>query len=335
MKIIQWAFVLVLFTGCATQQARQAETVVSERVPASEISPDPVLLHRPPAEINPTGFTRKPAKVFLPIQYDHKDKWPLVVLLHGFRGTAQAEDYYLTLRFRTSNRGFILVTPEGTVTPDGTRGAPGKDGKQDDFSGAQFWNATDYCCDLAKTGVNDVEYLSKLIDAVEKTYHVDSDRIYLIGHSNGGFMANRLACEIGDRLAGIASLAGGSFKRPGDCRKPTPVPYLQIHAEDDGTISYGDNDRYAGGKATIAQWLEKNGCKGEGKAGEKKDFLFLVPGAETTPRLWSKCASRAPVAFWTIAPFSGPMHSGHVPLFHLNFTDEVLSFLFQQTRARK
>jgi len=319
---------LLLLASCTSNSVHEAPAI-NDRLPASEANLAPSPLHGSIADINPPGFGRKPAKIILPLQYALKDKWPLVVLLHGIGGTAQAEDYYLTLRFRTTLKGFILVTPEGTVTPNGVKGKKGED-----FSGKQFWNATDFCCDFGKTGVDDVDYLTKLIETVQKSYHVDADRIYVIGHSNGGFMANRLACEIGDRLAGIASLAGGSFKNPEDCKTPRPVSYLQIHAVDDQTVLYDEVGRYAGGKATIAQWLKKNGCAGAGVDGGKKDDVFLIPGADTTPRVWT-CAHGARVAFWTIDAADVANHSAHVPIFNLNFSDEVLDYLFQQKRVSR
>lgn len=321
MKKLSAVLASFVFMGCASNATHEAPPG-ADRWPASEAQTMLPVLHGTVGTINPPGFDRKPANIVLPVQYAEKDKWPLVILMHGIGGNAQATDYWLTLRFRTSLKGFILVTPEGTVTPDGVK----------DWAGKQFWNATDFCCDFGKIGVNDVDYISKLIDTVQKDYHVDADRIYLIGHSNGGFMANRLGCEIGDRLAGIASIAGGGFKNPADCKNPRPVSYLQIHAVNDPTVSYKDVPLYAGGQAVVAQWLKKDGCMDPGTDGPKKDDIFLIPGPDTTPHAWT-CAQGTHVAFWTIDAATIPNHSPHVPLFNLNFSDEVLDFLFHQKRV--
>ena len=268
------------------------------------------------------GIDRVPAKVYLPLQYQDKEKWPLVVLLHGFSGTSEAEDAYLTLRFRVSSRGFILATPDGTVTPANTKTPDGRD-----LGGNQFWNATDFCCDFAKTGVDDTTYLRRLVETLSREYRVDPKRIYLFGHSNGGFMANRLACEMGDQIAAIADLAGGSFKDPQACRAPRPIPYLQIHAVDDPTISFKPVAGYAGGQETVEQWGARNGCRGNPADGPAKDYVFLIPGQDTKPKLWQNCASGKEVALWEIRPYETKGHNAHIPLFHLSFTDDVLSFL--------
>lgn len=276
-------------------------------------------------------FNRPSAKVYLPLQYSRgagQKKWPVLVLLHGFGGTAETEDLYLTLRFRVSSRGFILVTPDGLKMPQGTLSPEGRD-----VSGNQFWNAIDSCCDFGKTGVDDVGYLKALVHQIKKQYSVDSSRVYLLGHSNGGFMANRMACEIGDELAGVANLAGGSFKNEENCRAPAAMPYLQIHAENDKTISYVGTATYAGGEESVAQWIRRNGCSARSKKSSKRDFLFLIPENDTSVETWTNCQGGNEVAFWKIKAFEGEHHNAHVPLFNLNFTESVLDFLLSHRRT--
>lgn len=285
-------------------------------------------IYQGPFEYPLESFDRKPAKVYLPLQYESKQGWPLVILLHGFSGTAESQDKYLGLSFRASLRGYVLLVPEGTVMPKGTIGADGKD-----LGGNQFWNATDTCCDFAKTGVDDTGYLLALIESVKKSYKIDRSRVYLIGHSNGGFMVNRLGCEAGETFAGIANLAGGTYKDPKKCRAPTPIPYLQIHAEDDKTILYQGAPEYAGGKETVEQWRARNGCKDSSVTkGAMRDLVYLIPGRDTDSVTWNKCSSNKEVAFWTIRPFEQQWHSPHVPLFQLRFMDDVLDFLLRQKK---
>ncbi len=282
---------------------------------------------RGPVEVNPPGFDRAKAKVYFPTQYESRERWPLVVLLHGFTGTGTSEDLYMLLRFRTSHRGFILVTPEGTANPPGSISPTGED-----LSGKQFWNATDFCCDFLKTGVDDVKYITKLVDFLSRGYRVDPRRVYLIGHSNGGFMANRLACEAGEKFAAIATLAGGSFKNLSACRRPTPVSYLQIHAVNDPTVVYGKDPRYAGGLPTVKQWLLKNGCAAYSAIVSRKAPLPLFVGPELSMRSWSHCSSGQDVALWTLQSYSGPLYSPHIPTLTWSFSEEVLDFLLAHSR---
>jgi len=282
---------------------------------------------RGPVELNPPGFRRAKAKVYFPNQYETRANWPLVVLLHALTGTAEIEDLYFSLRFRASRRGFILVTPEGTKMPPGSISPENKD-----YSGKQFWNATDVCCDLAKTGVDDVKYLNDLIDYLARHYRVDTKRIYLFGHSNGAFMANRLACENGRRFAAIANLAGGSFKNPADCRRPVAVPYLQIHSVNDNVVVYRHDDRYAAGLPTVRQWLAKNQCSPKSEIISPNAFLPLLFGPSVQMRAWKNCASRMDVTLWTIPSYSGALWNPHVPLLTWAFSEEILDYLFAHHR---
>ena len=181
-----------------------------------------------------------------------------------------------------------------------------------------------------KPGVDDVGYVTAVVSKIKGQYNVDPDRIYIFGHSNGGFMANRLACETGIKIAGIASFAGGTFKDASSCTHPTPIPYLQIQGVDDKTIFYQNAPNYSGGKETVAQWRERNGCSAQSETGAKRDFVFLIPGKDTTSELWQKCSSGKEVEFWTIQASTARGHTAHVPLFNLNFTDAVLDFLLKQ-----
>jgi polyhydroxybutyrate depolymerase len=279
-----------------------------------------------PFSLNPSGETRKAANVFLPLQYNEnagQKKWPLIILLHGYSGTADSEDrQYLMLRYRVSTRGFILVVPEGTA----------------DKKGNHFWNATDTCCDFDQSNVNDVDYLLKIIALAKLNYKVDPSRVYLIGHSNGGYMANRLACEQSGVIAGIASLAGGTYKDPTKCRLKEPISYLQIHAENDPTVSYSDTPAYAGGLATVHQWVTRNNCLGDPTQGTGMKSVLLIPGfaKDTSVLNWKACEKGTEVALWTIKKYESPkgdpiQYQPHIPIPSLTFMDSVISFLFTHT----
>ena len=72
-------------------------------------------------------------------------------------------------------------------------------------------------------------------DDVEARFRVTD--VLLLGHSNGGFMAYRLACEIPERITALASLAGAGLADPGDCRvSDVPVDVLQVHGLNDDTM---------------------------------------------------------------------------------------------------
>lgn len=246
----------------------------------------------------------------------------MVLMLHGFTGSADGQDFYFGMTVEAIIRGFILLKPDGTVMPKGTKGEDGVN-----IGGNQFWNATDACCDFAKTRVDDAGYILALVDKMKKLYSIDPARVYVVGHSNGGFMANRLACDDGKQFAGMAVLGGGTYKKEADCRDRTSLKYIQIHAVNDGTILFESDPRYAGGRETVDYWLRRNGCNSKVTATERREFLRLARGPNTELGSFRDCSSKKDVEFWVIDPVEAPGHNPHVPFFHTNFMEAVLDRL--------
>jgi polyhydroxybutyrate depolymerase len=172
----------------------------------------------------------RPAPYILPNEYDPQTPAPLVILLHGFSGTARTQNLYFRLSAETQKSGAILILPDGRVNPDGN----------------QFWSATDYCCDFYRQGDVDVSYLLGLIDEAQTYFQIDPSRIALVGHSNGGFMSYRLACDASDVITHIVSLAGATWANAEDCAQTQPVSVLQIHGSLDLTIRYQGHQPTAG-----------------------------------------------------------------------------------------
>ncbi len=146
---------------------------------------------------------------------------PLVVLLHGLGSSGATMEEYFQLQPLAESKGFLLALPDGTKHADGAR----------------FWNATDACCGFGST-VDDVAYLGSVIDEVEGARNVDRSRVYVMGHSNGGFMSYRMACDVADRVAAIASVAGATWADPSKCTPSEPVSVLQVHGTADEGIRY-------------------------------------------------------------------------------------------------
>ena len=122
----------------------------------------------------------------------------LMVLLHGYGATGQIQDQYFQFTQLANAKTFLLATPDGTSDP----------------TPKQFWNATDACCNFYGSAVDDVKYVTAILDEAALKFRVDPKRVYAVGHSNGGFMAHRLACDRAARIAAIVSLAGATWKDP-------------------------------------------------------------------------------------------------------------------------
>ncbi len=322
--IARWALALVVglgLVGCSDDEGPQNSPIIidedvvqqgdnAQQNDLSQADTDEAQTDADPIAEQPFGGER-PARVLLPEQYSEDRSWPLVMLLHGYTATGAVQDSYLGVSAQRNSYGFVTVIPDG----------------KKDASGRQFWNATDFCCDFGRTGVDDVAYLGALIEEAKQRYNIDASRVYLIGHSNGGFMSYRLACELGDQITAIASLAGTTFLDDAKCTGSDPVAVLQIHGTLDATIAYdGAANQYPGAEPTVASWVERNGCAPDGAAGEALDLVGALAGAETDVTTWTGCDGGTSVALWKIN--SG----GHIPIFQGGFMPAVLDFLMDHQK---
>jgi len=254
----------------------------------------------------------RPAEVLGPEGWTGDEALPVVFVLHGFGADALIQE---TLVFRFGNRiesdRFLLVLPNGT----------------EDLDGAQFWNATDSCCNFYGSDVDDVGYLMGLLDELEASYAIDSDRVYFTGHSNGGFMSFRMACEHPERIAGIMPLAGSTWLDPDDCASGAPVSVLDVHGTADTSVLYAGEDDHPSAPDAAARWAERAGCDiSAAELGESLDLINGVPGAETTVIEYrTGCEGGKAVDLWTLEEV------GHVPIFSDAFADRVIPWLLARS----
>src|SRR5262249_41179079 len=148
---------------------------------------------------------------------------------------------------------------------------------------------------------------------VSARYAIDPRRVYVVGFSNGGSMAHRLACEAADRVAAIVSIGGANWKDAGPGRPSGPVAALEGHAGGDGRSA----------RETVATWARRDGC-----AGPLGLFGAAVPGAETTTERYAGCPAGIDVELWTV-------HGGrHAPT-HPAFGELAWRFLEQHPKPAR
>ncbi|MBC7533857.1 MAG: prolyl oligopeptidase family serine peptidase [Oligoflexus sp.] len=280
------------------------------------------------------GPAERPATIKLPKNYSEKKSYPLILMLHGYSNTVELTDFYLGTSRSQDGLGYLLLLPSGLKSKT--------DGKS-------FWNAIPACCDFANSGVDDSAYLTDLVKRAQAEYKVDANRIYIFGHSNGGFMAHRLACDNDGLFKGIVSVAGSVYPDPADCKTETPINVLQVHGTEDPTVPFdteGTDKAYPGAFGTVEFWAERNQCKnysvklaaenlvlikweiGVDKAfkpvlkGDVKDFLTLGLDSETDTFTYDQCAGNVRTALWRV---NG---GGHAPIFTgREFVKKALNFL--------
>jgi polyhydroxybutyrate depolymerase len=222
------------------------------------------------------------------------ERLPLLLYLHGLGGSGAEALASPELRALAQRHRMVLVAPDGNLDREGRR----------------FWNAGGACCNFDGKAVNDVARLEALIYHWTQRPEIDPARVYIVGFSNGGFMAHRLACYMDDRLAAIVSIGGAGRAPEEACAPVSTIAVLEIHGDADPIVRYGggrvlDNraaDPHPSAPETFQNWAERLGCLTETKTKEKTIAVDLdprLPGAETTIAGYADCPHGS-VQLWTV-----------------------------------
>jgi polyhydroxybutyrate depolymerase len=220
------------------------------------------------------------------------ERLPLLLYLHGLGGSGSEALASPELRALAQRHRMVLVAPDGNLDREGRR----------------FWNAGGACCNFDGKAVNDVARLEALIYHWTQRPEIDPERVYVVGFSNGGFMAHRLACYMDDRLAAIVSIGGAARSPEEACAPVSTIAVLEIHGDADPIVKYVgghvlDNraaDPHPSAPQTFYDWAERLGCPAEAKAKTTAvDLDPRLPGAETKIESFADCAHGS-VELWTV-----------------------------------
>ena len=249
------------------------------------------------------GWSDRDYDLWVPDGYQPGTPVPVVVVLHGDGGDKQSAERMtcdegaagdVACLHRTAQvHGYAAVFHDGTPerglwhTERAWNAGGGKDG----------WRCSGGTACAEQ--VNDVQYVRDLLDDLERHIDVDPRRIYVTGMSNGGAMAQRLGCELSDRVAAIASVDGElQLATSGTCAPPRPVPLLDVHSTTDPCWPYRGGPpecpiRSGGGKLvsvarTLSVWSSIDGCDG---GVDREEFPDTVHDGSITARItYTNCA---------------------------------------------
>jgi polyhydroxybutyrate depolymerase len=298
---VRFSQVIALFGALCGCSSTAAPTDGGSSTPDARIEHDAGV----PAAPETLGPAERPAQLVTPRAHDGVTPLPAVFLLHGFGASGAIQDGYFGLSRAARSRGCYVVIPDGTPNTQGRR----------------FWNATPACCDFERTGVDDVAYLTSLIDELEAAVPVSA--VYFVGHSNGGFMSYRMACERSSRIRAIVSLAGSDYLNDDDCVPDESVSVLQIHGDLDPTILYGGAaGAYPSAADVVARWAGRAGCDASmSAAGDALDLETSVAGRETEVLRYEAGCNGDEAELWSIRG------GGHIPGLSAEFMPAVLDWL--------
>jgi polyhydroxybutyrate depolymerase len=230
-----------------------------------------------------SGGLRRNAIVHVP-PHPGRAKLPLLLVFHFAGGPAKAMEQSTNLSKLADRKRFVAVYP-GAARPN------------------HFWNISS-----ASSRADDVGFVRDLIDNLGAQVCFDPARVYATGVSNGGGMAARVGCDLSDRIAAVAPVAGGYSTLP-HCTKTRRASLLELHGTGDPIMPYkGRGPTHAGDVMTfVRQWATANGC---GSAPSRSR-----PARDAVRFDWPGCAAGTHVGHVRLLGFGHGWPGGPGPVF--------------------
>ena len=220
----------------------------------------------------------------LPPIYDGAQPLPVVLNFHGSFGRGSSQRRLTNFNAVADAQGFIVVYPNGVDKH-----------WHDDRS-------------VYATGVDDVAFVSDLIDELITRFGADPQRVYATGISNGGFFVFSLACRLSTKIAAAAAAAASMpADLPNTCRPERPISMMVINGTSDWMVPYwggalgirGERGAVVPTEESIGFWREADACGQPTVSGAMPD-VDNTDGTAVWQRTYRGCGGGAEVALYTV-----------------------------------
>jgi len=189
-----------------------------------------------------SGFFLREYLLHVPKHYDRTKPTPLVLFFHGRNRTGLEAAKITGFSDLADQKNFIVVYPEGID---------------------KSWNDGRGRSPAERKGVNDVRFVKALIEELTKKLNIDPKRIFASGRSNGAILTYSLACELSEKIAAIAPVAG-TMPEKFALKCPEPIPFMLIHGTEDKMVPWNGGEagggRVLSAPETIKRWVTLNSC---------------------------------------------------------------------------
>jgi polyhydroxybutyrate depolymerase len=238
-----------------------------------------------------TGF-RRSYLVHVPPGHDGLTPLPVVLALHGAFSTARAFERVSGLSRLADRERFLVVYPQGIGL----------------FNLFRHWNSGHCCAKARALGLDDVGFALGAVDDVARRFPVDRSRLYVLGHSNGGMLAYRIAAERPGIVAAVATVAATIGGNPSANepewilpRPARPVPALTVHGRDDESVPYdggpavGRRDAITAVSVerSIALWIDAGAC-------DARPQVETTHDGHVERKAWPGCDDGAEVVLYSL-----------------------------------
>ena len=183
--------------------------------------------------------------LYTPKSYHPDHPMPVVLVLHGHGGSGHSIAEVTRFNDLADKNGFIAVYPDAIDL--------------DSDKNQHNWHLRRNSAKKAE--VDDVSFISALIDHLQQKRKIDNRKIYVAGFSKGAILAQDLACELPDKIAAFASVAGSipTWLRP-KCQPQRPISMLMINGTNDQEVHYQGDPKDLSIPETVKFWQTKNQC---------------------------------------------------------------------------
>ncbi|HEY2385490.1 MAG TPA: PHB depolymerase family esterase [Candidatus Binatia bacterium] len=224
----------------------------------------------------------------VPPNYDGQTPLPVVLVFHGGVSNAAITVRFTGLSDKADEARFLAVYPSGTGR----------------LARALTWNAGSCCGYAQHEHVDDVAFVRALLDDLAGHFAIDARRIYATGISNGGMMVHRLAAELADRIAAVASVSGPLSIETIHPSRPVSVMHFHGTADEFVPFAGGTGEkslasiRFRSAPDSVAAWARADGCP-------SKPDVAALPVKEGDPtrvrrERYGPCKDGAEVVFYVI-----------------------------------
>jgi polyhydroxybutyrate depolymerase len=230
-----------------------------------------------------------------------------VIMLHGAGGSGSGAISQTGWNRTSDADGFLAVYPDAEPL-DPSQPASF-------LRNPRLWNDGRRKPDFGNRHVDDVGFISALIDYLEKNYAADPSRIYVTGFSNGSAMALRAGVELAGRVAAVAGVSGDLYYEGRAMNAPVPMLFI-IGSKDPLNPIEGGEVKLPWGRAqqhppvalTLAAWRAMLGCSADARTER--------PAADVTETIWAHCSRGGAVEYYTVANMghAWPGGTSHLPV---------------------
>lgn len=191
-----------------------------------------------------SGGNNRMYRLYVPADYSPSDPATLVLTLHGL-GDNAANFSQIGMNLIADTANIIVAVPQAW----------------NDIIASTAWNSgAGLFGYYPNAGIDDVAFISALIDTLSIQYAIAPGRVFCCGFSMGGFMTQRLACELNDKINAFASVAGTFGAALPPCTPGRAVSVAHFHGTADQTVPYDGPQPGIAAPSLITYWVENNQC---------------------------------------------------------------------------